>query len=360
MATAPSALPNRAIAAAVALEHAIDEQPESPAVQPQRHATSPITSLARLQASLSESAFDLNEVVAESSRPAQDTVLYLAYGSNLSVQTFRGMRGIRPLSQINVQVPSLNLVFDLPGIAYAEPCFANSDLRVPSDHAPSADVSSPTPGTKDDKYRKNLWHKGLVGVVYEVTMQDFAHIIATEGGGSSYKDILVDCYPFESSDPTVLVPWEPATTAFKAHTLFAPDLKSAADPAIKAGRLRRSDPAYAQPSARYLKLITDGAAELGLPFEYQEYLRALRPFRVTTLRQRVGQGLYLAIWGPLILGAMKTSSKFADEKGNIPDWMARIVSGLFRGAWVSYDNFFRFAFGDGERTIGDDKLLRSA
>jgi hypothetical protein len=39
-------------------------------------------------------------------------MLYLAYGSNLSNETFRGNRGIKPLSQVNVQVPSLRLTLD--------------------------------------------------------------------------------------------------------------------------------------------------------------------------------------------------------------------------------------------------------
>ena len=136
----------------------------------------------RLEASLDDVPLDTDQL-ASLSRGAQEkqkTVLYLAYGSNLCNETFLGKRAIRPLSQINVMVPSLRLTFDLPGIPYSEPCFANTALRSPDalDH-------------DDDDYHKNRWHKGLIGVVYEVTLSDYAHIIATEGGGSSYKDILV-------------------------------------------------------------------------------------------------------------------------------------------------------------------------
>jgi hypothetical protein len=85
------------------------------------------------------------------------TYLYLAYGSNLSYETFQKGRGVKPLAQLNVQVPDLRLTFDLPGIPYAEPCFANSGTRDPL-------KDDPTQKPKD-KYHKDRWHKGLIGVV---------------------------------------------------------------------------------------------------------------------------------------------------------------------------------------------------
>jgi hypothetical protein len=119
------------------------------------------------------------------SESQRGTMLYLAYGSNLSNETFRGNRGIKPLSQVNVQVPSLRLTFDLPGLPYAEPCFANTARRDPKND-PAQDGRNVEENEKcgssevrrnEEKYRKNRWHKGLIGVVYEVTPEDYAHII---------------------------------------------------------------------------------------------------------------------------------------------------------------------------------------
>ena len=101
---------------------------------------------------------------------SSSTILYLAYGSNLCAETFKGRRGIKPLSAVNVHVPSLDLTFDLPGIPYTEPCFANTRYHLPPSHS-------------DSDYHKDRWHKGLIGVVYEVTPEDYRTIIATEGGG---------------------------------------------------------------------------------------------------------------------------------------------------------------------------------
>lgn len=292
------------------------------------------------------------------------SVLYLAYGSNLSKETFRGNRGIKPLAQINVQVPSLRLTFDLPGIPYLEPCFANSGTRDPENDPPvQYDLTSTLDEKvwqtgvglqKHEKYHKDQWHKGLVGVVYEVTPEDYAHIIATEGGGSSYKDILVDCHPFVSKDPKAPVPQNPTLPPFKAHTLFAPALPPGSPPPKNGGRFQRPDPSYAQASARYLKLLTDGAAELELPYEYQDFLLSLRPYTITTRKQKLGQGLFVSIWVPVISIMFMLSRMFADDNGRVPAWLAKVTLTVFQSLWISYDNVFKNSFGDGERTIAKD------
>lgn len=233
-------------------------------------------------------------------------------------------------------VPALRLTFDLPGIPYKEPCFANTALR--------------EPGQQD--YHKDRWHKGLVGVVYEVTLADYAHIIATEGGGAAYDDILVDCFVLPPAD---IVPEVPTTPPFKAHTLFA--AMAQPDASLRATqRLARPDPSYAQPSARYLKLITDGAAECNLPAEYHAYLHGIRPYTITSTKQKMGKNLFLAIWLPIIVFIFALAEKLQDKEGRAPAWFAKLNEAISVGMWMSYDTVFKPAFGDGERTMGDDAL----
>ncbi len=290
--------------------------------------------------SLSETPFDTAQLVDEICRndeaARKDTVLYLAYGSNLSAETFKGARGIKPLSQVNVLVPSLELTFDLPGIPYSEPCFANTRYRKRS--------------CEPEDYHKDRWHKGLIGVVYEVTKADYATIIATEGGGSGYQDIVVQCYEIPAGTKTVDP--HPATAPFKAHTLFAPYLPPSepGTPPEGGGRISRPDPSYAQPSARYLKLITDGAEEHALPDDYKSFLYALRPYSITSTRQRLGQFIFLSIWMPIIVAMFAAGRVFVDDKGRLPKWMIRVMAAVFAGVWRSYDGVFRGTFGDGERT----------
>ncbi|RFU31251.1 hypothetical protein B7463_g5102, partial [Scytalidium lignicola] len=273
----------------------------------------------------------------ESSESAKDkTVLYLAYGSNLSAETFKGVRGIKPLSAINVHVPSLDLTFDLPGIPYIEPCFANTRYH----------TDEPSHGRSTRDYHKDRWHKGLIGVVYEVTPEDYATIIATEGGGASYQDIMVQCYALPSGigkvDPI------PNGTPFKAHTLLCPAGEG------EGNRFSRPDPSYAQASARYLKLITDGGEEHSLPDEYMAYLYNIRPYSITTVKQKLGKAIFLTFWMPLLIALIGLGKVLADKDGKIPEWLANLTALLLQFLWGSYDLFFKRVFGDGERTIGDD------
>jgi hypothetical protein len=309
----------------------------------------PCTSRARRLESLADRPLDLSELeqqTAQDQTGLKDTVLYLAYGSNLSAETFRGKRGIRPLSQVNVLVPELVVTFNLPGVPYSEPCFANTRYR-------QLDPAAPADTSEKDKlllqpsdYHKDRWQKGLVGVVYEVTKADYAHIIATEGGGAGYQDVVVDCYTL-SDDPTEEVPLHPKGETFKAHTLFCPP------------RIIRLDPSYAQPSARYLKLITDGAKECSLPYEYQTYLKGIRPYELITTKQRLGQFVFLSTWAPAFVLIFGGGQIFLDKNGRCPDWYKALVNATFVAVWASYDKFFKKLFGDGERTVGKNERSAS-
>lgn len=297
------------------------------------------------------------------------TVLYLAYGSNMGAKTFRGKRGIQPISQVNVLVPELSLTFDIPGLPYLEPCFAGTVYR-------DASAAALGENTTDDDSDKRKWKKPLVGVVYEVTPSDFAHIIATEGGGRSYVDTLVNCHPFPPTySPSDPVPNHPTTTPLKAHTLLSPDAAAAAakDGAIKlpsdgtaplpqppsqnsrwSSLFRSGQPrphsGYSQPSARYLNLLINGSKEQDLPSSYREYLNALQPYRTTSTRQRIGKVLFLILWAPALILSLQLSSLFADKNGRSPQWVASYGNLTFGMLWMCYDFIFKPVFGDGERT----------
>ncbi|RMZ82959.1 hypothetical protein DV737_g1777, partial [Chaetothyriales sp. CBS 132003] len=247
------------------------------------------------------------------------------------------MRGIRPISQVNVVVPQLRMTFNLPGIPYREPCFGNTEYRALPTATPYQKlVSAPAPDGHPD-YHKDHWTKGLVGVVYEVTKADYAHIIATEGGGTGYQDIVVDCFVL-SNNPMDKVPSNPSVSdspPFKAHTLLA------------TAELPNRQHSYAQPSARYLKLITDGAAEHALPYEYQAFLHQLRHFRITTTRQQLGKFFFLMTWSPLFtLFFMGISKIFLRPDGTFPEWFAALQKLLISTCWASYDGIFKPIFGD--------------
>lgn len=370
-------------------------------------ASIPRTSPQRLESATPKPAPSVEELINTSSPiaapflsdPSTSSVLYLAYGSNLSSETFLGRRGIRPISSIVVSAPSLRLVFDLPGIAYKEPCFANTAPRkVPKppklppgvpDVPDVPDIPKPPPygggfpsPPRADAHGDPEWKQGLIGVVYEVTAEDYAKIIKTEGGGASYQDILVPC--IEIPKPAPGIPEKPPPPIpelpkpFLAHTLYAPripkkpddgdgddddgdgDEKCPWDKLKDKIRKRwrdmllqpiRPDPEYAQPSARYLQLILDGAAEHDLPFEYVEWLASLQPYTITTRLQIVGQYLFLGLVLPWMLLFLALQWYFADEQGRVPIWFALGTETFFHLIWAVYDRGFNPIFGEGERTV---------
>jgi len=167
-------------------------------------------------------ALAAEDVVDDPDHSKPNTYLYLAYGSNLCAQTFLGMRGIRPLSQVNVSVPTLELKFDLPGIPYREPCFANVGYRKLPDKPklpPKIPFDPPRP-----PHSESQWDEGLLGVVYEVTEEDYKTIIRTEGGGTGYKQIMVPCLPLPPKMSIPEKPFPEIPKPFLAKTLFAPQI----------------------------------------------------------------------------------------------------------------------------------------
>ncbi|KAH7027527.1 uncharacterized protein B0I36DRAFT_327275 [Microdochium trichocladiopsis] len=328
---------------------------------------------------------------------APRTYLYLAYGSNLAAETFLGRRGIRPLSRINVSAPAFDLNFALPGLPYWEPCFANVEPRrkipqPPPVHPPQPPVNPPKPPPIDPNPKPPVdpppasspgvlfpslpprdgpvWTKGLYGVVYEVTAEDYATIVKTEGGGSSYKDVVTPCIPLPPPmhiPETPLVPELPKP--FLAHTLYAPRLPIPNPPEDDSpnndnnkkkkakkwlGRLLlpiQRPPDYAQPSLRYLTLIRDGARENYLPDDYQLYLAELHDYVITTRRQTLGKWLYALVCFPWLLLVMGGSRLFADkDTGRVPSWLGVAMTVLMNLMWMVYDGVFKKWFGDGERT----------
>lgn len=95
-----------------------------------------------------------------------NSLWYFAYGSNMSSSVICGRRNITPLRKQILSIPGYVLCFHHPGVPYREPAFASIRQRIP--------------GTDDEI-------PDVCGTAYEVSCQDFATIVATEGGGLSYK-----------------------------------------------------------------------------------------------------------------------------------------------------------------------------
>lgn len=209
---------------------------------------------------------------------------YLAYGSNLNSATFIGRRNISPIKHSRVIVPGYCLTFDISGIPYGEPGFGSIAKREELENC----TKQPT----------------LQGVAYLVTAEDYAHIIATEGGGASYKQIEVDAYFPESS------------MGFKVWTLQA--------------RRPRSD---CQPSLRYITIIREGAREHQFPKPYQEYLDGIEHFELRGHKQKLGASLFLGFWTPVIMYLFGLQRLFGKTNGISPAWLTNLMTFAFTTMW---------------------------
>lgn len=106
-------------------------------------------------------------------------VWYLAYGSNMSSAKFAGSRGIVPLETARVRLPEWVLTLEIPGLPYSEPSFSSI--------APRACIEKDTTPC-------------LVGVAYLITQDQYRLVVASEGGGTAYRDVSIRGEPLEAED----------------------------------------------------------------------------------------------------------------------------------------------------------------
>ena len=158
-------------------------------------------------------------------RPDGLSVRYFAFGSNMASSVMVGRRGMRPLEPPSAAlVRGHELGFTLPGVPLVEPAFASLER--------SSDAEA-----------------ACHGVLYTLSLGDWARLCASEGVPTgAYRIVTV---PAERYDDGAVV---------SAYSLTAGLLRS---------------PVSLSPSERYLKLLQQGALEVGLRDEYQQMLREI-------------------------------------------------------------------------------------
>ncbi|KAM0713944.1 hypothetical protein Q7P37_010907 [Cladosporium fusiforme] len=234
---------------------------------------------------------------------AEKPVWYFGYGSNMK-SSVMSSRKIEPLEICPVKIPDYILTFDVFGLPYSEPAMASisryamddlySQSRVPCAH----------------------------GIAYRLSTADMRRLIATEGGGVAYRLIEVEGILLSDNGPGI-----------KLRTLVA----------------RYPRRPNAAPSARYRKLLIEGAEEHGLPIEYQAYLCNLPVFVPgSSCYSRLGALLFLWV-GRRIVGVMARWVKRAmDVNGQCPRWYRTVIWLAYSAMWLWHDWVHAIAFGRGD------------
>jgi hypothetical protein len=147
-----------------------------------------------------------------------ELVWYFAYGSNMQPATFRGRRGIVPQRAVASRLRGWELVFDKPPLLPIGGAMANVVER--------ADAH-------------------VLGVAYEITAKDLAHVDLTEGVMiGNYRRVPVRVSPLAGG------------ADLDAFTLTS----ERRDPTLRASR-------------RYMALLVEGALAHGLPDDWVAWLR---------------------------------------------------------------------------------------
>ena len=192
-----------------------------------------------------------------------DTVLYFAYGSNMNVDTFQGMRAMKPTRSSAVVLRGYELVFNVPGLPYVEPAFA-------SVREARADASG-------------RFELECHGVAHEITSEEWEYLVRTEG---SYDVLDVRCETYEGEALTC------RTLSHRTLPNFGEQLAS----------------------ARYMTLLRDGARYHGLDADWIEYLDGIEAYEPVELdlMQRAALG---ASVGPTLLAAAPAAAASAAASG---------------------------------------------
>ena len=219
----------------------------------------------------------------------------------MSSRTFLRQRKQRPLKSIQALAPGFVLCFDLAGIPYQEPAFSSIRKRI------------------DDE------DPDVIGIAYLLTRPEYERLLQSEGGrNGGYMEIDVEVKPLLD-----------LTT--EKERIICKSLET---------REPRDNP-HPLPSARYLSLIRNGAAEHKFPAEYQEYLDNLSTYTITTWRTEIGRILFLLICLPIVLFVF-TLMTLKDKHGELPRWVIRFQLMVYKTIWSLHDNYFSPIFGPGD------------
>jgi Gamma-glutamyl cyclotransferase, AIG2-like len=117
-------------------------------------------------------------------------VRYFAYGSNCYPNTMKLLRQIDCLDSSAAILPGYKLRFNIPGIPAVEPSWACVEKVVVA-----ASRHKNNDNNNDDRSDDN--DDSVHGVLYTLTLQDFARVSMSEGVPLGYQWKLVDVVPYQ-------------------------------------------------------------------------------------------------------------------------------------------------------------------
>ncbi|KAK5797224.1 hypothetical protein F5H01DRAFT_358879 [Linnemannia elongata] len=282
---------------------------------------------------------------------SEETIWYLAYGSNMCPTILTDSRKITPLETKQVCVPDYWLSFDLGGIPFSEPCFASILKKEPErmrerEYAEEvhAHCRFGQAFVWDDEAEGGEGGDGaypmeLHGVVYRITLRDWELIVHSEGGWGydvpiGYDMIHVPCIVYNTNEKV------------SARVLLA--------------RPKSIKP-HCQPSQRYKTLLTNGARHNNLHPHYQESLARIVPYTCQTPSALRSKRMFRVFNLPLewIFGKiirLNQGREGKEDQIRPPFWMAWVFDKACRFSGWTHDWVFVPVVGVSGRCLDEGEM----
>ncbi|KAJ2896578.1 hypothetical protein IWW38_001979 [Coemansia aciculifera] len=240
----------------------------------------------------------------------------------MSSKVLSGRRQVFPLESHPVVVPGYQLTFDMAGLPYWEPGFGT--IKPTCSDIGNCDSNSQTSRLLTGTRALNGCQVGapLHCIAHLITRKELDHILNTEGGngnpdiGYQLVDIECETYSGKAIVGVSLVDINKASTGYR-------------------------------PSARYRKIVLDGATEHGLSPSYISRLEAVTPYVAKTTGQKVAKYVFLAVGLPLALPVIAFSIAGLAFGTKVPRLVSVYGEVVKRGLWTLHDRIFAPLLGEG-------------
>ncbi|GAA5875848.1 hypothetical protein JCM16303_004020 [Sporobolomyces ruberrimus] len=228
---------------------------------------------------------------------AQEIRSLIIYGSHLFPTKLASiLQNVTPLSSSTVVVPAAFLSFDIKGIPFLEPCYANCIVQGYNDHGEweysvekqgeKGHANGEADVRKSEVYKEWVWSRcctsaeyegdlphPLEGMLYELGHEDF-HLVLDRllaaSPNAPHSLVPVDCERFVNGDPELTPPPNAPT---RGELIVFHSSKSTSPRSIE----------RMQPTQQYLALILRGAFFTGpLTRTYLSHLFLLQPYNPTS------------------------------------------------------------------------------
>ncbi|GAA5969882.1 hypothetical protein JCM11641_008073 [Rhodosporidiobolus odoratus] len=253
------------------------------------------------------------------------------------------LRNIHPLVSSTVTVQDAYLSFDVPGIPFLEPVYANSIVR---------GVNDGHGGRKEggEEYNRWIWERCCPGMAFEGELPPNLEGIAYKLAPSDYAALLSSLQSASPSEPSMLVPVR--CTKFADGDSSRPLGDIEADLFILNPGTR---PAGLQPTLAQLSLIVRGAFLNALSRPYLAHLTLMRPYAPSTPSKLYTRTLIRLILLPSFLIFHLPSTLLG-----LPMWarIGKVLSGDGWGKMTVLERLFRGIVGSGWLNEADHEAAK--